>query len=702
MKTKSFLFLLTVLLLPFLFSSLRTEAQQFKAVNDTIDLYPGIPKTFNLLANDTIPTDDSIKIIGGIPAGNLITGTNVYKGFFNYLVIPKWGFNGNVSGGYSIINYTLGKISSANILFRIHDHSYDSLDINNVKAEINASGNEFSSFATLETLFRIPKDGQQGTFYNFDLWIGGKGSDSSLYLAADKFRQGPNNSIPGTRPDFYAGPVMDSVNYSIDQDTLWNRVWKVKKSEVEYHKNHWNEQGYIPPSNILNWPGNGNTTSGQAPELAPYHDNNGDGKYNAADGDYPDIMGDEAIFTIYNDDRDIHKESGGKKLGVEIHAMAYAFNLPDDSAFKNTIFFNYKIFNRSSRSYYNTYLGVYADLDIGYIMDDYIGCDVKKSSFIGYNGLPVDGTGQPFAYGAHPPAQSVTILGGPFMDLVGQDRPKFDNAGHQLCNESINGTGFGDTIANNERYGLTNFMPFYNGDGNGPPLYMSDPSTANDYYHLMHSVWIDSTHLTYGGQGHSGFGSYGPDCRFMFPGKTDSLNWGAGCQAPNGSVNWTMKTASIAPNDIFGIGGMGPFTFHPGDVQQVDVALVFARDYTGQDTTQGPSVTKLDRMIDIVRNSYNTGKLPNGDPFFGIQNQAPLSSNTLKIYPNPTTNEVTIELSPTSSQGTLSLLNINGQEVMKCTVRIKTQIDISNLPGGVYFVRVTNDKTVLTGKLIKQ
>jgi hypothetical protein len=32
----------------------------------------------------------------------------------------------------------------------------------------------------------------------------------------------------------------------------------------------------------------------------------------------------------------------------------------------------------------------------------------------------------------------------------------------------------------------------------------------------------------------------------------------------------------------------------------------------------------------------------------------------------------------------------------------KTQIDISNLPNGVYFVRLTNDKTMEVGKFVKQ
>jgi hypothetical protein len=386
MKSKFKLSKLFMIILLCLYFSLQLSAQKLKAVNDTVDLYPGVPKMVNLLANDTVPYSDSLRITGGGNGGSLLSFTNPYKGFYSYTVRPLWGFNGNLTGNYTIYDLTLEKSSSANILFRIHDHSYDSLDINNVKAAITAYGNQFHLFAKTSSLFRIPKESQTGTIFNLSLWMGGKGDDSLLYLAADKYRQGPFLYHAGSCPDFYAGPVMDSVNYSIYQDTLWSRTWKVKKSEIEYHKTHWNSQGYIAPPNIANWPGNGKPAYGQAAELAPYHDNNSDGKYNAADGDYPLIMGDEVVFTIYNDDRDVHKESGGKKMRIEVHLMAYAFDMPDDSAFKNTILMNYKIFNRSSRTYYNTYFGAFSDLDIGDWHDDYICCDVGRSSFIGYNG----------------------------------------------------------------------------------------------------------------------------------------------------------------------------------------------------------------------------------------------------------------------------------------------------------------------------
>jgi len=689
-----------LILLICLFFFREASSQTLKAVNDTIILYPGIPKTVNLFANDTVPLGDSLKVSINILYYIPITDTNNFKGFFTFLA-KTWGYNSNISGEYTIHDYTINNNSTAKLVFKIRDHSYDSLDINNVKAAITAYGNQFFLPGSEISLFRIPANGLKGTMSNFSLWIGGKGVDSTLYFAGEMYKQGSIVTSPywSDFPDFYAGPVMDSVNYSIYQDTLWSRTWKVTKEEIEYHKTHWNSQGYIAPPNIVTWPGNGNTFLGQASELAPFYDRNGDGIYNAADGDYPLIPGDEAIYVIYNDDRDIHKDSGGKKMKVEVHMMAYAFNLPNDSAFKNTIFLNFKIFNRSSRIYYDTYLGAWSDFDIGYYGDDYIGCDVKRSSFFGFNGKPIDGMGQTYAYGAHPPAQSVTILGGPFMDPAGHDRPRLDHEGHQLCNESINGTGFGDSVPNNERYGLTNNLAFWNGDL--LTTFNSGPKNATEYYQSMQSIWNDTTHLLYGGQGHTGLGGYGPDCRFMFPGESDSLNWGPGCQAPNGTVNWTEYTAGIAPGDIRGLGGMGPFTFQPGDVQQLDVALIFARDYSGQDTIS-PSVAKLDQMIDIVRNSFSTGLLPNGTSFFGIDNQPAISSDALKIYPNPAKKEITIETALIPMQGMLYIVNLNSEVVLTRQItQSRTQIDIGNLASGVYFVRIVSNKTVEIGKFIK-
>jgi Secretion system C-terminal sorting domain len=73
------------------------------------------------------------------------------------------------------------------------------------------------------------------------------------------------------------------------------------------------------------------------------------------------------------------------------------------------------------------------------------------------------------------------------------------------------------------------------------------------------------------------------------------------------------------------------------------------------------------------------------------------------IYPNPATDKITIEIAEGRAPSHLSMMTLNGEEVLtRSLIKPKTQIDISNLPSGVYFVRLTNDKMVEVGKFIKQ
>jgi hypothetical protein len=57
----------------------------------------------------------------------------------------------------------------------------------------------------------------------------------------------------------------------------------------------------------------------------------------------------------------------------------------------------------------------------------------------------------------------------------------------------------------------------------------------------------------------------------------------------------------------------------------------------------------------------------------------------------------------TTKESFLLISDTKGRELIRPkTADLKTVIDISKLPCGVYFVRVTNDKTVVTGKVVKQ
>jgi hypothetical protein len=387
-------------------------------------------------------------------------------------------------------------------------------------------------------------------------------------------------------------------------------------------------------------------------------------------------------------------------MKAEFHAMVYAWDMPGDSAFNNTLFMNYKVFNRSQQTYSNTYLGIYTDLDIGSWIDDYIGCEVYRGSYFGYNGKAIDGNGLSSDYGAHPPAQSVTFLAGPKMDPTGTDRPRLDESGHQLCNESINGTGFGDGIPDNERMGLNNFI-WVSGKFGGTPPFMNDPVNFQDYYDYLRAQWMDSTNMIYGGLGHLGFGGYGPQCRYMFPGESDTLNWGTGCQPPNGQKNWTEVTAGNLPYDRRGLGSIGPFTFLPGEMKELDLAYIFARDYTSPDTLA--SVTKLMQMIDIVKHSFNTNRLPGGGSFTTVPELPEQKQLNCIVYPNPVISMAHIVFStPVIERSTLRVIDDQGRIILMQPVSTgitETQIDLSDLSQGLYLMIIQSSHAMITKKL---
>jgi hypothetical protein len=75
----------------------------------------------------------------------------------------------------------------------------------------------------------------------------------------------------------------------------------------------------------------------------------------------------------------------------------------------------------------------------------------------------------------------------------------------------------------------------------------------------------------------------------------------------------------------------------------------------------------------------------------------------LSVSPNPASNFLTVLTPGVVKEGFLSVLNIEGQELIQChLVRPKTQLEISTLRNGIYFVRLTVDRTVQVRKFIKQ
>jgi hypothetical protein len=60
-------------------------------------------------------------------------------------------------------------------------------------------------------------------------------------------------------------------------------------------------------------------------------------------------------------------------------------------------------------------------------------------------------------------------------------------------------------------------------------------------------------------------------------------------------------------------------------------------------------------------------------------------------------------LSQTIANYELGIYNINGQEVKKLKATgFEVQIDVNDLPGGLYFVKAWNEQGVIIAKFVKE
>ena len=90
------------------------------------------------------------------------------------------------------------------------------------------------------------------------------------------------------------------------------------------------------------------------------------------------------IGGFFNDKGNIHTETTGDPIGMEIRAQAFAFATNDEVNLMT--FYNYELINRGTQTLYETYFSQYLDCDIGNYSDDYVGCDVSRGLGYTYNG----------------------------------------------------------------------------------------------------------------------------------------------------------------------------------------------------------------------------------------------------------------------------------------------------------------------------
>lgn len=536
--------------------------------------------------------------------------------------------------------------------------SFKWLEINNVRTRINSGGDMWWDFEAAQ--YEIPKNSKKMSLFSAALWIGGLDVNGQLKLAAQRYRQ--------EGYDFTNGPLSIDGRAYIDPVMCaeYDKIHSITRAEVDeflaWYADKSAYPNYDPPASIMNYPANG--PGGNSPYshyLAPFKDVNEDGEYDPkGSGDYPyyDISnelcgtkiptaegnelhtnptsdqwidktslvdqvlkGDGTLWWVFNDKGAPHTESKGQPIGLEIRAQAFGFSTNDE--INNMTFYSYEIINRSTYRLTETYFSQWADTDLGYADDDYVGCDVERGLGFCYNGNPVDGNGQAWAYGANPPAVGIDFFQGPYMDPDGYDNPSFKGKGiggpsfhfydGNECDivkyndtvwnmkvlipktppaigydtvtrpthvqaEAINGVNFGNGVVDDERFGMRRFVYHNNTDPNPAK---TDPKLAIEYYNYLKGIWKDNTKMWYGGNGHiNDANSYGPECDFMFPDMTDVCDWGTGGTVPI-PKKWTEYEANNQPADRRFMHSAGPFVLEPGAVNYITVGIPWARATSG-------------------------------------------------------------------------------------------------------------------------
>lgn len=497
------------------------------------------------------------------------------------------------------INQLLVMVLGINLTSFAQQPPLSHCDINNINATIMGHGCCYDArMGSSCTSWEVPRGSGLNTVFQYSLWFGGLDEIDSLHISALQFAQ--------QGEDYWSGPLKTS-DASTDRMTVmkYHHVWNLTRAEIEEFKANYNKNGYVIPEDILSWPAHGDV--GYAEKLAPFVDVDGDGRYNPENGDYPDIKGDQCLFFIFNDGFKEHTESLGNAVGLEVHAMVYAFDMPDNEVLNNTVFMNYKIINRSSNRYNEAFLALFLDWDIGYAYDDYVGCDVRRSSCFAYNGDDVDGEGDEGTYGDNPPLQVCTILAGPTVDADGRDNPAFSGdceslfySGYPLDRYAYNGFNFGNGIADDERYGMCSFVYFQN-------VYseLGNPQNALQHYNYLRGLWKNGQPMQYGGDAFNNV--VGPECKFMFPGDSDPCNFGTYGIAPNDGYNtngiyWTEDESENSPGDRRGLAATGPCTFASGQTQELDFAFITVWKNESQTVFE-----RKGEMIDQVRSFFING-----------------------------------------------------------------------------------------------
>jgi len=324
--------------------------------------------------------------------------------------------------------------------------------------------------------------------YAAGLWMGAVDTvtnDTLICLAeySEEYGPGPMTADGSFQPDAFENPAY--------------KVYKIYSDSLEDN----------PNLDYTNWP---------ADQGAPVDDE-----------DKPAILGDQMLWTVYNDaDATLHTNNSGKTdpMGLEVQQTTFGFDRT--GSLSQIVFIKFKLINKGGRNLKDAYVSLWSDPDLGDAGDDLVGCDTNLSIGYCYNANDDDGT-----YGSRPPAVGFDFFQGPLVPATPGDT--LDDGTPMVA------IMWGDSIPGFVNMGMTRFAKYING---------TDPQNKTETYNYMQGLLANGSPYMYDGQPTTYYGTGDP-------------------VADEGDLDDDAADRRFMVTT-------GPFDFGPGDSTEIITAIV--------------------------------------------------------------------------------------------------------------------------------
>lgn len=161
---------------------------------------------------------------------------------------------------------------------------------------------------------------------------------------------------------------------------------------------------------------------------------------------------------------------------------------------------------------------------------------------------------------------------------------------------------------------------------------------------------------------------------------------------PENNTGWTAGTSAIIPDDTRGVLSTSPFYFPAGGNLTLDVALAYGRDINGNNKT---SVGILRTNTQLAKTLYDMETFCS--MLTGINSEYQKIESP-SLYPNPSNG--TFFIANGNKVNSIEVYNIIGNKILTINNLSSNEINLSNTPTGIYFVKMYSEEKIYTNKII--